>query len=153
MKLSEKIASALHEDWRKTMQQGDSVYEPRWKKVKDLTFVEALDFSNLPHNVRIIDNDNVEIDIANSTYFELSEDWKAENKAAAEVVASIVESGKELSREEAGEIIHDEWLKRNNWAKDDPVLGKSFSELPFEEQEKDIKQLKIAKEIFEKMSM
>lgn len=153
MKLSEKIASALHEDWRKTRLQKDGTYEPRWKKVKDLKFVKALDFSVLPHNVRITENNDVEIDIANSTYFELSEDWKEENKAAAEVVAEIVESGKVLSREEAGEIIHEEWLKRNNWAKDDPILGKPFSELPADEQEKDIKQLKIAKEVFEKLSI
>lgn len=152
MTLAEKVASKLHEDWRKTRLKEDGHYEPRWKKVKDIEFVKRLDFSNLPANVRI-NGDDVEIDIANSSYFELSEDWKAENKAAGEVVADIVKSGQNLSREEAGEIIHEAWLARNSWAADDPVLSKPFAELPEEEQEKDIAQLRIAQEAYAEMNV
>lgn len=155
--LAHKIASALHEDWRKTRLNADGTYEPRWKKVKDIEFVKNLDLENMPSNVRIT-NDVVEIDIANSTYDMLSEDWKAENKAAAEVVATIFEKeetiGRKMTRDEVGTIIHNEWLKRNDWVYNpeygNPALTVPFAELPADEQAKDIDQYKIGQKVAEK---
>ena len=73
---SAKIASAFHEDWRKTRLQKDGTYEPRIKKTQDEAWIVA-------HNTD-------EVDIANTPYADLPEDWKAENKAAAEVVQGIL---------------------------------------------------------------
>jgi len=68
-----KIASAFHEDWRKTRLQSDGTFEPRVKKTTDQAWIDA--------------HGTDDVDIANSSYDELPDDWKAENKAAAEVVA------------------------------------------------------------------
>ena len=79
MDLEIKIASELHEDWRKTRLNEDGSFEPRWKKVKDEEFVSNLEPEKLPKNVRAVE-DGYEIDIANSSYEELSPDWQEENK-------------------------------------------------------------------------
>ena len=149
MKLAEQIASKLHEDWRKTRLTETGVYEPRWKKVKDESFILKLDLENLPANVRINEG-VVEIDIANSTYQQLSADWQAENKAAAEVVAEVLESDKDYSIDEVGEIIHTEWLKRNDWAKGGE-LDVPFVDLPKNEQNKDLAQYYIGIETMEQI--
>lgn len=143
MKFSEQIASELHEVWRKTRLRQDGSYEPRWKKVKDIEFVKNLDLANLPETIRITPENDLEIDIANTSYQDLSEDWKAENKAAGEVVANLLSSDIKYSRSEIGQIIHSEWLKRNKWATNDPVLSLPFDQLPEEEQKKDLNQYDI----------
>lgn len=148
-KLAHMIAAALHEDWRKTRLNPDGTFNPRWKKIKDEKFIEGLDKDNLPASIRI-ENGVFEIDIANSSYDELSEDWKAENKAAAEVVAEIICSEKEYTLDEIGSIIHDEWLKRNDWAKGGE-LDVPFSELSTEEQNKDLAQYRVGLDIALKM--
>ena len=138
--LAEDLAYALHEEWRKTRLKADGSYEPRWKKIKDDNYIKDLNKKDLPSYVRKNEEGIWEIDIANAGYTQLSADWQAENKAAAEVVAQIIESGKNYSREEIGDIIHNAWLERNSWAKDDPVLGLPFAKLPKEEQDKDLVQ-------------
>lgn len=150
--LRDKIASALHENWRKTRLNADGTFEPRWKKVKDLRFKEAyFMFSqkgyNMPSNLRIGEN-GLEIDIANSTYAELSQDWKAENEAAATVVLEIIEqaNGKNVPILKVGDIIHNEWLKRNEWAKGGE-LDVPFKDLPKSEQLKDVEQYEIGKKV------
>ena len=142
MNLSEDVAFALHEQWRQTRLQGDGSYEPRWKKIKDEAFISKFEGVELPRYVRKGEN-GYEIDIANACYLQLSSDWQNENKAAAEVVAKIVESGAQLSKDEIGEIIHNAWLERNPWAKDGE-LGVPFAKLPKEEQDKDMVQYDVA---------
>jgi len=140
--LAEDVAFVLHEQWRQTRKKEDGSYEPRWKKIKDSNFIAKLDEKELPSYLRKSE-DGYEIDIANACYTQLSPDWQQENKDAAEVVAKIVESGKELSRNEIGDIIHNAWLERNSWAKDGE-LGVPFVQLSKEEQDKDIVQYEIA---------
>ena len=147
MSLSEKIASAFHDNWRKKRLKKDGTIEPRWKKVKDVEFIKALDLGNLPDTIRITPENDVEIDIANTCYSQLSEDWKSENKQAAEVVTEILTSGKTYTREEIGDIIHTAWLERNPWAKSDPDLGLPFAELPKNEREKDLEQYDVALQV------
>lgn len=142
MKLSNDIAFVLHEQWRQSRLKEDGSYEPRWKKIKDTGFIDKYKDKDLPSYVRKVEND-YEIDIANACYTQLSLDWQNENKAAAEVVAEIVESDKKLSRKEIGNIIHNAWLERNSWAKDGE-LGVPFEELSKEEQDKDMIQYDIA---------
>lgn len=149
MTLADTVAFELHEAWRRPRLQSDGTYEPRWKKIKDEKFIEDIrKKEEIPAYVRVTEAGEYEIDIANACYFQLSEDWKGENKAAAEVVAKMIESGKEYSDAEAGEIIHNAWLERNSWAKDGE-LGVPFAELPVEEQEKDLVQYRIAKTMAE----
>ena len=141
------VAFVLHEEWRKTRLKEDGTYEPRWKSINDAKFIEELNKEELPVYVRKTE-EGYEIDIANASYNLLSADWQNENKAAAEVVAGLVNSGKEFSRDEVGEIIHNAWLERNSWAKGGE-LGVPFAQLSKQEQDKDIIQYEIAKTMSE----
>jgi len=131
-----KLASALHEDWRKTRLQEDGTFEPRVKPTTDEMWISI--------------HGTDQVDIANTEYVDLPEDWQAENKAAAEVIVGILYESPEaqdLSDEEhinmVGEKIHTAWLARNDWAKGGD-LDVPFKDLPADEQAKDINQLKIA---------
>jgi len=130
-------------------------------------FITSLNSNQLPSNIRVVDG-KYEIDIANSTYNQLSPDWQYENKEAGKVASELVIRGQRqyvsihnqvcwnssygeyLDREQVGNKIHNEWLKRNTWAKGGE-LDVPFKDLPPHEQAKDIDQYKIAYAIFEKM--
>ena len=152
--IANSVAKELHDNWRKTRLKEDGSYEPRWKKINDNKYIEKLDKNNLPSNVKLTDK-GYEIDIANSSYIQLSLHWKKENYEAARVVAVLVinelkrenQHEEKLTKLEIGREIHNEWLKRNQWAKDDPILSLPFDKLPKEEQEKDLQQYRLAKEI------
>ncbi len=150
--ITNSVAESLHELWRKTRLKEDGTYEPRWKSIADIQFMVKLDKNNLPPNVRM-GKMGYEIDIANSSYNQLSFDWQRENYEAARVVAGLVIRDKKehLSINKIGEEIHNEWLKRNQWAKDDPVLSLPFEKLPEEEKVKDLQQYKLAKDIANKL--
>ena len=136
------VASALHEDWRKTRKQEDGTFEPRIKGTKDETWVAA--------------NNTDQVDIANTKYDDLPADWQAENKAAAEVVVGLMEeaaaSGATVDLNEPNHLayvggrIHDEWLARNEWA-NGGELDVPFAQLPPAEQAKDIDQMIIAQQV------
>lgn len=132
--LSEKMAAKLHEEWRKgyIAEHGDV---PRIKTTKDQAWIE------------IHGTDQIDI---NRPYSELSSDWKRENLEAASVAVGLVcekqtETGSiELSDkeiEELSSIVHDEWLKRNEWVYDkeygNPDLAKPYAELSEVEKQKD----------------
>ena len=146
-KLAEMIASEFHEDWRKTRLKEDGTFEPRWKAVKDDAFTAKFaEVEKLPTYLRRTEA-GLEIDIANASYNQLSANWQEENKAAAEVVATIITSGEELTEEQIGYIIHLKWLERNDWAKGGE-LDVPFSELPKNEQEKDLSQYRIGMAVY-----
>ena len=135
------LATALHEDWRKTRLQEDGSYEPRVKPTKDEAWVAS--------------HGTDQVDIANTVYPELPTDWQAENKAAAEVVVDVMDEANgviDLSNEEqrafAGGKIHDAWLSRNEWAKGGE-LDVPFDQLSPVEQAKDIDQVVIAQQVFQ----
>jgi len=131
------VASALHEDWRQTRRQADGNFEPRVKTTKDEAWVAA--------------HGTDQVDIANTAYGDLPADWQAENKAAATVVVRLLGRGAvnlaaAEDRERAGSEIHDEWLARNDWARGGN-LDVPFSQLPPDEQAKDIAQVAIAQQV------
>lgn len=135
------LATALHEDWRKTRLQEDGSYEPRVKPTKDEEWITA--------------HGTDQVDIANTTYPELPSDWQAENKAAAEVVVDIMDEANgtvDLTNPEqrtaSGTTIHDAWLARNEWAKGGE-LDVPFDQLPQVEQAKDLDQVVIAQQVFQ----
>lgn len=138
---TEALASAFHEDWRKTRANGDGSFEPRVKATTDTAWTEA--------------HGTDQVDIANTTYGDLPSDWQAENRAAAEVVVGImiekdgaINLSDPSTRSEVGSKIHDAWLSRNDWARGGE-LDAPFDELPEEEQAKDVDQVVVAQKVFE----
>ncbi len=137
-----KLGSLLHDDWRAPRKKEDGSFEPRIKKTKDEAWKAAHGGAE-------------EVDIANTSFIELPEDWQGENRVAAGVamneVFSATESGRVLDDtfiEEASSTIHDKWLERNGeWAPEEQK--KPFGELSEEEKEKDRAQVRKAIETLE----
>lgn len=148
MSLIEDVASALHENWRKTRLREDGTFEPRWKPTKDSDFDKKYEgVESLPSHLRRTADGKLEIDIANACFSQLSAAWQEENRAAAEVAVKLVEreksEGKKIPWLEIGNVIHDAWLERNSSAKDGE-LGVPFVDLPQNEKDKDIDQFLVA---------
>lgn len=134
------LGSAFHEDWRTTRLNEDGTYEPRVKQTNDSEWIEA--------------NGTNEVDIANTTYEDLPVDWRTENEEAAKVVVGVFDERNGAinledpdTRTTVGEQIHAAWLSRNEWAKGGD-LDVPFTDLPINEQNKDLDQVKIAQEVF-----
>ena len=80
---------------------------------------------------------------------------KVRIKPLQKVIANIfneysgdIELENPIIRTQVGNKIHDAWLERNGeWAPEEQKL--SFDNLSIEEQEKDLEQIRIAKEVFE----
>lgn len=136
--LSYSLGSDLHEAWRAPRKLEDGTYEPRIKKSKDEDW-------NAKHGTD-------EVDIANCSFEQLPSNWQYENLEAARVAIELVYektmAGEELTGEDVekmASVIHDEWLKRNDWVFNpeygDPKLAVPYSQLSKEEQYKDIAQL------------
>lgn len=135
------LASEFHEDWRKTRLNEDGSFEPRLKSTSDEAWIAK-------HGMN-------EVDIANTSYDDLPEDWQYENKQAATVVVNVlseyngsIELENDMIRSVVGEKIHSAWLERNSWAAGGE-LDVPFDNLSFEEQEKDIDQIRVAKRVFD----
>ena len=139
-----KLASAYHEDWRKTRENEDGTFDPRVKTTTDEKWIK--------------DHGTDQIDIANSAYDQLPTDWQNDNKEAAKTVENILTNigggvnlndSKEYS--DAGTIVHNAWLSRQNpadiakggWAHN---LNVPFDDLPQDEKDKDIRQVEIGNE-------
>lgn len=139
--LSYDLGSDLHEDRRLLSKTEDGSYKPRIKKSTDEEW-------NKIHGTD-------EVDIANCTFENLPSNWQHENLEAAKVVINLVFdnviTNKNITKdllEEKAVIVHEEWLKRNEWVFDpnngNPSLAVPFSNLSKEEKDKDINQLKRA---------
>ena len=96
------------------------------------------------------------VDIANTPYDQFSEYWKEQNRGGAEYLIEILDANgadklrqldlnDEDIRGHFGDLIHENWIRRNEWVKHpeygNPDLAKPFAELSPEEQQKDIDQL------------
>lgn len=125
------LADKLHEQWRQSrLDSSTGTFEPRVKGTKDAAWIEK--------------NKTNQVDIANTEYKDLPEDWQAENKASAEVAITEVERAKnavviELNEDfvnKASDTVHQKWLQRNGeWAPAEQKLP--YAELSEEEKEKD----------------
>ncbi|HSA08274.1 MAG TPA: hypothetical protein P5099_02800 [Candidatus Moranbacteria bacterium] len=139
-RLITKLSGLLHDEWRASRKKDDGTFEPHIKKTKDQAWSEK--------------NGTDEIDIANTDYANLPEDWKGENKISAEVamdeICKAIENGQELNSdfiEKASEIMHIKWFERNvSWAPAEQ--NKPYAELSEGEKEKDRLIMKKAIEIF-----
>lgn len=98
------------------------------------------------------------VDIANTPYDQFSEYWKEQNRGGAEFLIRLVDEvgadnirGLDLSdpevQEQYGTLIHANWLERNQWVLDpeygNSVLAQSYADLPADEQQKDIDQMRV----------
>ena len=101
------------------------------------------------------------VDLANQPYNEYSEYWKEQNRGGAEFLIGLVDERgadalsalsleDEKVRSEYGNLIHDNWLSRNEWVKNpdygDPTLAQPFDQLPAAERQKDIDRLRVLQE-------
>ena len=110
--------------------------------------------------IKPTDTEISRVDIANTEYEDLPAHWQVDNKAAAETVHDMftaiggkVDLNDPKQYSDAGTIVHEAWLKRNDWVLDseygNPDQAKPFDELSQEEKDKDIRQIEIANSIWE----
>lgn len=136
----ESLASRFHEDWRSDRLKEDGSYEPREKTTTDTEWISS-------HGTDIVD-------IANTEFADLPEDWQRENRIAAGVSQSLLEAGIESGEdtksdgfvESASSEIHNQWLSRNEWAKGGE-LDVPYGQLPEDEKAKDRAQILTAIEL------
>ena len=136
--LSRVLAIDLHNIWREKRRLNGDLYLSRIKYSED-------DIWNLNHGTNIVD-------LANCEFYELPSNWKEEYLNAARVVINLVyektislEDFSSVEIEEMASVIHDEWLKRNDWVYDskigNPKLTVPYKELSDEEKKKDREQI------------
>lgn len=133
--LAPTVAAEFHEDWRQDFLRTNGARAKRMKPTTDTAWVTK--------------HGTDKVDIAHTSFAELPSDWQAENLAAAQVATGFVANHLNAlgtPRERAKVIkdgaahIHDEWLKRNTWAKGGE-LDVPFKKLPHHEQLKDMAQV------------
>jgi len=135
-----QLGTLLHDEWRAPRLKEDGTFEPREKSTKDEAWVAA-------HGTETVD-------IANTAYPDLPEDWKGENKVSAEVaLGEVFKANDDLVDlddsfvEKASAVLHDKWLERNgSWAP--PEQNVPYGELSEEEKEKDRVMIRKAIELF-----
>lgn len=153
----EKLASLLHDEWRKTRREKDGSYKPRMKPVKkedkDQEWFELYGIE--------------EVDIANTRYEDLPPSWQEENREAAEVVINLVleevEKGNvkldELKDEKFNNFVekvsskvHKAWIERRESEGQEIPADQlvPYEKLSEEEKEKDRTQVRAAIEIIKK---
>ena len=176
----DKLGSLLHDEWRQGFKKSKPDDPDRFKPIKDEKVAESyeklctepgsivVDRNNKNERViqvrqskdgkvAIADDGKIYLDILNSSYSELSDDWKGENKFSAEVamdeIYKAIDNGATLDDdfiESASSVIHDKWMERNSWAKEQqPELFVPYNELSEEEKEKDRVIIKKAINIFQ----
>ncbi len=143
----EVMARSLHEDWRIARRTKDAKkFKPCWKPARDIDFekqwLKRLGSGEKSGNIRVQDG-KLEIDIANTPYDKLSNFWKKENKASAEIamreVMKAKQEGRKINKDfikQASSVVHERWLERNR-DRVPPEQNKHYLELSEKEKEKD----------------
>lgn len=139
----QEVGSQLHDVWRAPRLQEDGTYDPREKTTTDEMWIEE-------HGTNVVD-------IANTDFQDLPQDWKQENEDAARVLDMLVRDDFgfdwELKDDEGAYTetaqlmatrVHEMWLDRENnaWARGGE-LDVPFHELTPEEQAKDLAQVEL----------
>ena len=136
----QKVASTFHEEWRKNRLQEDWTYKPMIEKSEDEKRTEQ--------------HWTDTVDIANTDFEDLPNNWKYENIEAANVAVNLVyEKILNLEKisietiEEMSNIVHEKRLERNwiAWSFENQRV--SYEDLSEEEKEKDRLQIKTAIEV------
>ena len=160
----ESLAIPLARDYaeKNYPKREDGTFEPAWRGINgEKAYKNKSPEDLMAEGMSEADARAAVIDIANQPYNEYSEYWKEQNRGGAEFLIKLMDergadviAGLDLqdkkTRDEYGDLIHANWIERNEWVKDpdygDPTLAKSFAELPPVEQQKDIDQLAVTQE-------
>ncbi|MFA6273897.1 MAG: hypothetical protein WC662_01940 [Candidatus Paceibacterota bacterium] len=140
-KMVDILGSLLHNEWRASRMKEDGTFESRLKKTKDNTWIKKYGTDN--------------VDIANTDFDNLPEDWKGENKISADIAMDEIFKAKAEGDifdrdfiEYTSAIIHTKWLERNSgWASEEQK--KPYSDLSEEEKEKDRAIVRKAIEVYQ----
>ena len=136
----QKVASTFHEEWKKNRLQSDWKYEPMIEKSEDEVWTRK--------------HWTDTVDIANTDFEDLPDNWKHENIEAAKIAVDLVyEKILNLEKisietiEEMSNIVHEKRLERNwiAWSFENQRV--SYENLSEEEKAKDRLQIEIAIEI------
>ena len=165
----ESLAIPLARDYaeKNYPKREDGTFEPAWRGAngeKDLrgkspeeVAAQLEDEGYTPEAALALARSMV-VDIANAPYDQFSEYWKGQNRGGAELLISLVDEvgadnirALDLSdpevQEKYGTLIHANWLERNQWVLDpqygNSVLAQSYADLPADEQQKDIDQVRV----------
>ena len=131
----QKVASTFHEEWKKNRLQSDWTYKPMIEKSED--------------EKRTKEHWTDTVDIANTAFEDLPDNWQYENIQAAQVAVDLIYE-KDLGKitaekiEELSDIIHEKRLERNwiTWSFENQRV--SYKKLSEEEKSKDRIQIEIA---------
>ena len=120
-----KLASEFHESWRmlrlKTREDGSPYFEERWKETGDAEMDAKIITGELfGKQYRLSpETGKPEFDIANLKFENLSEKWQKENFLSAKTCLETASEG----LIPLASAVHNKWLERNAYAKDDPERG------------------------------
>lgn len=128
--MAHELGNLLHDQWRAPRKKDDGTFEPRIKKTNDKSWIED-------------HGGEGEVDIANTSFGELPEDWQKESRESAKVAMEEVftkaKYGPQFDDsfiEEASAIVHQKWVERNSdRASEDQNLP--YENLSEEEKDKD----------------
>lgn len=124
-KVIEDTAAAGHKQWQADFKKANGKDATRMKKTKDEAWIKK-------HGAE-------EVDIANTKYADLPDDWKKENlESAKSAVDGLLKSkgSGAAAADKAASYVHDKWLERNgSWAPEHQKLP--FNKLTKDEQDKD----------------
>lgn len=131
----QEVASTFHEEWRKNRLQDDWTYKPMIEKSEDEKRTEK--------------HWTDTVDIANTAFEDLPNNWQYENIQAAKVAVDLVYE-KDLEKitaetiEELSKIVHEKRLERNwiAWSFENQRVA--YKDLSEEEKAKDRAQIEIA---------
>lgn len=148
--LASAVGSKLHENWAISYRQTNPGEQTRIKTTKDETWI-------LTHGTN-------EVDILNTNFSDLPLDWQGENLIAGQVAAHLVlgfieKNGTFFPTDEEydtmASIVHENWVERNSWIKTpgsgSEHLAVPYSDLPLDEQLKDIAHIKLALATFDEL--
>ena len=165
----ESLAIPLARDYaeKNYPKREDGTFEPAWRGAngeKDLRgkspedVAAQLEDEGYSPEAALALAQSMVVDIANTPYDQFSEYWKEQNRGGAEFLISLVDEvgadnirALDLSdpevQEKYGTLIHANWLERNQWVLDpqygNSVLAQSYADLPADEQQKDIDQMRV----------
>lgn len=131
----QEVASTFHEEWRKNRLQSDWTYKPMIEKSEDEKRTEK--------------HWTDTVDIANTAFEDLPNNWQYENIQAAQVAVDLVYE-KDLEKitaktiEELSDIVHEKRLERNWLAWSFENQRVAYKDLSEEEKAKDRLQIEIA---------
>lgn len=169
----QNVASTFHENWRRHFLHEHPFVRNRFKLTTDGNHYNSSDFiypmiltvgSCLVHRNLKVARDRFNssityVDILNMKYDELPKDWASENRATAYIACRQVLRGVRQKREfnedfieDISEIIHIEWIKRNEH-RTIQQLTVSYQDLPDVEKDKDRRAILIACRLFNELQL